>query len=312
ADPSRHLTQSLAALTSDPSLRYAEPNRPVHIAAVPNDPHFSEQWGMSLAQMPAAWDIQKGTIDAYNQGVVVGVIDTGISPTHPDLKSRIAPGGWNFVSNTSDTSDDNGHGTHVAGTIAATTDNAVGVAGGTWEGVRVIPLKAFDAAGDADISILAQAIMWAGDHGLKVVNLSAGTPDDSPTTRDAMTYFLSRPQHPIMVTAAGNDSDRTASVPVVNQPLVPARYPDPRIIGVAGVGRRGEIAWYSDGGPGVDIAAPGGNSAFDGDTSNMILSTNWSPTRGDTYGYLEGTSMAAPHVTAAVALLLSEGLKTDN
>src|SRR5439155_25458658 len=180
--PSRHLTRSLGALTVDPFLRYAEPNRRVHIAAVPNDPRFSEQWGLRLAQMPAAWDLPKGTIDAYNQGVVVGVIDTGVSPTPPDLMNRIAPGGWNFISNNSDTSDDHGHGTHVAGTIAASTDNAVGVAGGTWEGVQVMSLKAFDAAGDADISILAQAIMGAGDHGLKVVNLSAGTPDDSPTT----------------------------------------------------------------------------------------------------------------------------------
>jgi len=299
-------------LTSDPSLRYAEPNRPVHIAAVPNDPHFSEQWGMSLAQMPAAWDIQKGTIDAYNPGVVVGVIDTGISPTHPDLQGRIAPGSRNFVTNTSDTSDDNGHGTHVAGIIAATTDNGVGVAGGTWEGVRLMPLKAFDAAGNADIGLLAQAIMYAADQGLKVVNLSAGTPDDSPTTRDAVTYFLNKSQHPILVCASGNDSDRTATVPIIDPPLVPARYLDPRIIGVGGVGRQGEVAWYSNSGAGVDIAAPGGDSTFDGDTHNMILSTIWDSTNGDGYGYEEGTSMAAPHVSAAVALLLSEGLSTDN
>jgi subtilisin family serine protease len=311
ADPSRHLNASLGALTTDPSLRYAEPNRRVHICAVPNDPKFTEQWGMSLAQFPAAWDIQKGTIDAYNPGVVVGVIDTGISPTHPDLAGRLAPGGKNFVDPTSPPSDDNGHGTHIAGIIAATTNNGVGVAGGTWEGVQVLDLKAFDASGSADIGLLAQAIMWAGDQGLKVVNLSAGTTDDSPTTRDAVTYFLNRPQHPILVCAAGNDSDRTASPPIIVQPLVPARYPDPRIIGVAGVGRKSEVAWYSDSGAGVDIAAPGGDSTFDGDTLNMILSTIWDPVQGDGYGYEEGTSMAAPHVSAAVALLLSEGLATD-
>jgi thermitase len=312
ADPSRQLNRSLGALTSDPSVRYAEANRRVHICAVPNDPKFTEQWGMSLAQMPAAWDIQKGTLDAYNPGVVVGVIDTGISPTHPDLAGRLAPGGKNFVDPTSPPSDDNGHGTHIAGIIAATTDNNVGVAGGTWEGVQVMDLKAFDASGSADIGLLAQAIMWAGDQGLKVVNLSAGTTDDSPTTRDAVTYFLNRPQHPILVCAAGNDSDRTATPPIVVQPLVPARYPDARIIGVAGVGRQSELAWYSDSGPGVDIAAPGGDSAFDGDTQNMILSTIWDPVQGDGYGYEEGTSMSAPHVSAAIALLLSEGLATDN
>jgi subtilisin family serine protease len=312
ADPSRRLTRSLAALTTDPAVQYAEANRRVHIAAIPNDPRWSEQWGLNLAQMPATWDLQKGTLDAYNPGVIVGVIDTGVSPTHPDLQGRIAPGGKNFIDGTGNFADDNGHGTHISGTLAAVTNNAVGVAGGTWEGVRVLPLKAFDAIGDADISVLADALRYAGDLGLKVVNLSAGTPDDSQTTRDAVTYFLSRPQHPILVTASGNDSDRSANPPIINKPLVPARYSDARIIGVAGVGRQSEVAWYSNAGAGVDIAAPGGDSNFDGDTVNMILSTSWSPSRGDTYAYLEGTSMATPHVSAAIALLLSEGLQTDN
>jgi subtilisin family serine protease len=314
AHPSRRLTRSLAALTADPSLQYAEANRRVRIAALPNDPRFSEQWGFSLAQIPAAWDFQKGTIDAYNPnpGVVVGIMDTGISPTHPDLRDRIAPGGRNFITGSSNAADDNGHGTHIAGVIAASTHNAVGVSGGTWEGVRVLPLKVFDAAGEADIALLADAIRYAADLGLKVVNLSAGTPDDSPTTRDAVTYFLGRPHHPILVTASGNGSDRSAIPPIVNPPLIPCRYGDARIIGVSGVGRQSEVAWYSNSGAGVDIAAPGGNTHFDGDSQNMILSTSWSATRGDTYAFLEGTSMATPHVSAAVALLLSEGVRTDN
>ncbi len=312
AAASRQLTHSLAALTADPALQYAEPNRRVRIAAIPNDPRFSEQWGLSLAQFPATWDLQKGTLDAYNPGVVVGVIDTGISPTHPDLQARIAPGGHNFLDGSNNFADDNGHGTHIAGTIAATTDNAVGVAGGTWQGVRVLALKAFDATGDADIALLADALKYAADMGLKVVNLSAGTPDDSPTTRNAVTYFLNAPQHPVLVTASGNDSDRSANPPIIDPPLFPARYSDARIIGVAGTGRQGEVAWYSDSGQGVDIAAPGGNSSFDGDTQNMILSTSWSASRGDTYAFLEGTSMATPHVSAAVALLLSEGLRTTD
>jgi subtilisin family serine protease len=314
AHPSRRLTRSLAALSADPALQYAEPNRRVRITALPNDPRFSEQWGFSLAQMPTAWDLQKGTIDTYNPdpGVVVGVMDTGISPTHPDLRSRIAPGGRNFINGSSNAADDNGHGTHIAGLIAASTHNAVGVSGGTWEGVRVLSLKVFDASGNADISVLADGLRYAADLGLKVVNLSAGTPDDSPTTRDAVTYFLNRPHHPILVTASGNDSDRSAVPAIVNPPLIPARYADARIIGVSGVGRQGEVAWYSNAGAGVDIAAPGGNSNFDGDSQNIVLSTTWSPSRGDSYAFLEGTSMATPHVSAAIALLLSEGVRTDD
>jgi subtilisin family serine protease len=300
------------------AVDYVEPNAICRICSVPQDPRYDEQWGLRLIQMPAAWDIQKGTIDNFNHGVLVAIVDTGIRSDHPDLQGRLAPGGHNFINGSNDTLDDNGHGTHVAGICAAATDNGVGVAGVTWEGVRLLPVKAFDNTGATDVATLAEAIKYAADNGAQVINVSAGTADDSQVLRDGVRAALAAPQHPILVAAAGNESERDQNV--VKPVIYPANYPDPRVIAVAAVGRDGRVAFYSNANPkppdslngGIDIAGPGGNDLSEGDPTQLILSTSWDPHTGQNdYEYMQGTSMATPFVTGAAALLLSEGVAAD-
>jgi subtilisin family serine protease len=306
------------------AVDYVEPNAICRICSVPQDPHYEEQWGLRLIRMPEAWDIQKGTIDNFNrQGVLVAIVDTGISGTHEDLQGRLAPGGYNFINSSSNTTDDNGHGTHVAGICAAATDNGVGVAGVAWEGVRLLPVKAFDNTGATDIATLAEAIKYAADHGAQVINVSAGTAVDSQALRDGVRAALNAPQHPILVAAAGNESRRDQGQRDIASVIYPANYPDPRVISVAAVGRDGQVAFYSNANPkppnsldgGIDIAGPGGNDLSDpdhGDPTQLILSTGWDHVTGQNdYEYMQGTSMATPFVTGAAALLLSEGVAAE-
>ena len=131
------------------------------------------------------------------------VIDTGIQANHPDLN---VVGGVNYSGgNPNQWGDGNGHGTHVAGILAATTNNGIGVAGVAWEGVRLLPVKAFNNNGESSVELLAQGITYAADHGAHVINVSAGISFFSRTLQDAVRYALSRPQKPILVAASGNE-----------------------------------------------------------------------------------------------------------
>jgi len=296
-------------------LVYVEPNRICRVCDVPNDAEYSNQWGLRMINMPDAWSLQKGTIDSFNPGITVAVVDTGVNLIHQDLRDRVLPG-FDLVNRDSDPSDDNGHGTHVAGIIAASTNNQVGVAGTTWEGVKILPIKAFNFDGATSLEVLAEGIRKAADEGAQVINVSAGTEEDSATVREAVRYALARPQKPILVGAAGNESARQSGY--VAPVIYPANYPDARVIAVGAVGPDGTIAFYSNANSsppsstrgGVDIAAPGGNDPSQTDRPELtILSTDWNRfDPEDSYSYMQGTSFAAPFVSGAVALLLSEGL----
>jgi subtilisin family serine protease len=188
--------------------------------------------------------------------------------------------GWNFVNNTNNPFDDNGHGTHTAGTIGAIGNNGVGIVGVNWQ-TQIMPLKFLDSTGSGTDLSAAEAVRYAADHGARVSNNSYGGGSGGSTLSDAISYAAGKGD--IFVAAAGNSSQNTDLTP-----NYPSAYPNPNIIGVAAIASDGSLAGFSNYGPTtVDIAAPGVG----------IYST----LPGGTYASWSGTSMATPHVTGTSA-----------
>ncbi|MGE5592901.1 MAG: S8 family peptidase [Betaproteobacteria bacterium] len=236
-------------------------------------------WGIAKVQAPEAW------AHASGRGVRVAVLGTGIDMSHPDLKANI-DGGFDCINETANVIDDNGHGTHVAGIIAA-SNNDLGVVGVAPE-ARLYAVKAFDSRGQGQVSDIVQGVEWCIANRVQIINMSFGTVDSSKAL--AMAIEKAAQTGIIMVAAAGNDGRR-------DNVLYPAR--DPNVIAVAASTRDDRIASFSNSGEQVAMAAPGED----------IYSTY----REGGYKSLTGTSMACPHVTGAAALLLSvsPGLARD-
>jgi serine protease len=254
---------------------------------VPDDPQFAQQWHLKAAGAPVAWDSARGA------GVTVAIIDTGIAPVD-DLDPARLLKGHNFLTGGEDAADDHGHGTHVAGTVAQTTDNGVGVAGMAPH-ARLLPLKVLGADGSGTSVGIADAIRWAADHGARVLNLSLGGGARSAAMAHAVAY--ARARGCVVVCAAGNGGGRGVSYP--------AAYPG--ALAVSAVGPRGRLAPYSSYGPEVRIAAPGGDKS-QGEEAGVLQETI-DPSSGEgVYRWFQGTSMAAPHVSGAAALLVSAGV----
>ncbi len=325
-DAAAALAREIAA--NDPDVLYAEPDRMMHIQLTPNDSSYLDQWhyyeptaGLNL---PAAWDKSTGS------GVVVAVIDTGYRP-HADLAANLLPG-HDFIGDTAVANDGNGrdgdaidpgdavaagecgvgqpaqssswHGTHVAGTIAAVSNNGSGVAGVAF-GAKVMPLRVLGKCGGYT-SDIADAIVWAAGNAVaglpananpaRVINLSLGGGGAcDTTTQNAINSARSRGT--VVVVAAGNSNANAAN-------FSPASCAG--VIAVAATNRSGGRAYYSNFGSAVDVAAPGGDMR--GAASDGILSTlnSGSAAPGaDTLAYYQGTSMASPHVAGVVALMLA-------
>lgn len=269
------------ALEALPEVAYAEPDYPVVAAWVPNDPGFNVvdpavlQWGPRRIGAPAAWDAARGT------GVTIAVLDTGVDLGHEDLATKVDTlNDRDFVNLDFDASDDNGHGTHCAGIAAAATDNGVGMAG-MAPAARILPVKVLDAAGQGSSSTLASGIRWAADHGATVISASLGSAYGSQTLHDAVTYALGKGA--LVVAASGNGNTSVQ---------YPAAYPE--VIAVGATDKADVRADYSNTGPELDLAAPGGSAS----------AGIWSTVIGG-YGTKIGTSMAAPHVAGAAALVRS-------
>lgn len=257
---------AVLAISTNPRARVAGSSP----FAPSDDPRSHEQWGLRAVGAKAAWERSTG------KEIVVAVLDTGVAP-HEDLPGLLP--GRSFTGGTSP--DPNGHGTHVAGIIAAAMDNGLGIAG-LAPAVRILPVQVLDADGSGDHADIASGIVWATDNGADVINLSLGGEESSDVLSAAVQYAVSK--NVIIVAAAGNSGSGS------NAPMYPAAY-DP-VLAVAAAGPDGTAAMFSNSGSYVDLAAPG----------FAILSTV-----PDGYDYLSGTSQAAPFVSAAAALLLGAG-----
>ena len=258
----------------------------------PNDPRYNEQWNLKAINVEKAWQKTKG------KGIVVAVIDTGVSRVE-DLKNTNFVKGYDFVNDREDASDDNGHGTHVAGTIAQSTNNNFGVAGVAYE-ASIMPLKVLSGSGGGTISDIAEAIIFAADNGANVINMSLGGGGESKLMQEAIDYAYKKG---VVIVAAAGNSNRNAA-------FYPARYP--KVIAVSATNATGEKAPYSNYGAGVDVAAPGGAIARgkDGDSAGGILQNTIDPsTKQSVFRAFQGTSMASPHVAGVVALIEASGVK---
>lgn len=248
-----------------------------------NDTYRPQQWALNKLKAETSWRKSRG------KGVVVAVIDTGVRAKHPDLRGRVMKG-WDFVSSDNAASDMNGHGTHVAGSIAANANNRRGVAGLAPK-AKILPVRVLDASGSGNTAAVARGIVYAVNKGADVINLSLAGDQPDVQTRAAVAYAARK--NVVVVAAAGNRGCGAS-------PSYPAAYPN--VIGVGAIDRYNRVAGYSQCGSYVDVVAPGSSIA-----STMVYRSDPGLRcgYGSSYCRLSGTSMATPYASASAALLIS-------
>lgn len=282
----------LTALKKNKAFRFVEPNYRVRADLIPNDTDWLLQYGPTLVQAPDAWDVTTGA-----SSVTLAIVDSGLDASHTEFSGRILPG-YDFVEDDALPQDECGHGTHVTGIAAAAGNNAAGMAGIAWN-VRILPVRVLDDFCNGSTADVAEAMVWAVERGARVINLSLGTLSPSTLMENA-TYYAYR-RGAALIGAAGNSG--------LPQVVYPARYD--WVLAVGAVNDLGQRASFSNTGPQLDLMAPGVGIYSTLPTQPGFLYNQACPNgpypcgRAIGYDYLNGTSMAAPHVAGAAALLAS-------
>ena len=296
-------------LSQNPDIELAGPNIIRHISRTPNDPYLVEQYALynSGQEVGPPASPQSGTLRADikaregwdetigSEEVVIAILDTGVDFNHPDLDDKLLSTGYDFVNDDTDPTDDNGHGTFVAGIAAAETNNGEGIAGVAWN-CTVLPIKVADSVGVVAIAAEIAGINYAVEQGADVINLSLGSPGSDPFEQAAVVYAY---EHDIVVVAAaGNDGGATH---------FPAAYDE--CLAVAATNENDERVtflntatddepWESNFGPEIDVAAPG-------DWVFSLYPTDLTPPGYLPYAWGQGTSASAPHIAGLAALIRS-------
>jgi serine protease len=268
------------ALSNLPGIRFLEPDCPVQALTIPNDPMFlTRQWDKWVMYADLAWDIITGGT------IKVAVVDNGVEYYHPDLAANFRSGepGYDFIANDNDPRPDNPgienafHGTHVAGIIAAVSNNLTGIAG--WAQIQLLAVRVLNDSGSGNLSDVARGIRWAADNGAKVINLSLGGDAASTVLIEACQYAVNRGA--LLVAASGNDGRSGITYP--------ARLNE--CIAVGATDENSELAWFSNYGPEQELVAPG----------TGIYST----APGGSYLEASGTSMSCPQVSGVAVLIFA-------
>lgn len=277
--PVQALEKVEIALEKNPNISFVEKNYLAEPGYVPDDSDYPSQWYLPKIQAPGGWDMETGSTD-----VPIAIIDSGVDPTHPDLEGKLIAG-YNFLQNNTDTQDVLGHGTAVAGTAAAMSNNYTGIAGVAWND-PIMPLVVLNANDYASYYDIARAITYAADKGIRVINISIGGSSSSSTLQNAVNYAWNKGAV-IFACAMNNSTDA---------PYYPAACAN--VVSVSATTSSDTLASFSDYGDWIDISAPGVS----------ILTTN----RGGGYGRWNGTSFSSPIAAGVAALVLSANPSLTN